>query len=91
MGEKVVSVYYNSPFCCCRACGLDWKAVQLEPCPRCNEGSLHSEAVELLEERDEARTIARQLVALVKRLRGVLNSTRGELRALESMIAPEGR
>lgn len=43
------------------------------------------------QERDQARTIARQLLALVRKLRGDLDSTRGELRALESMIDPQNR
>lgn len=80
-----LSVYFAKGYNSCRACGLNWQAVRLEPCPRCNEGSLHSEAVKLLDERDEARAIARQLAALVKKLRGALDSTRGELRALEAM------
>jgi hypothetical protein len=85
---SLVTVYFHNPLCSCRACGLEWRATSLEPCPRCNEGSLHAEAVNLLEERDDARTIARHLLALVRKLRGDLDSTRGELRVLESMIAP---
>jgi hypothetical protein len=83
------TVYYHRPFCSCRSCGLEWWAARLEPCPRCNEGSLHAEAVALLEERDDARTIARQLMALVRKLRGELDGTRGELRAMELMMASE--
>ena len=105
VGKEVVAVYYNSPFCCCRACGLDWKAVQLEDCPRCARdqynnrikeleqgiedlydelrevrGSLKANRlVDLIHERDEARTIARQLVALVRKLRGDLDGTKGQL------------
>ena len=37
-------VYYRDGFCCCRKCGLEWRAVSLQECPRC--------------ERDEARALA---------------------------------
>ena len=58
----------------------------LEPCPRCNEGSLHFEAIVLLEERDEARTIARQLIMLVRKLRGELDGTKGQLERTLKLI-----
>lgn len=81
-----LTVYFAEGHNSCRACGLTWHAVQLEPCPRCNEGSLHAQAVDLLEERDEARTIARQLLALVKKLRGDLDGTKGQLKRAEKRL-----
>lgn len=91
MGEQSIgaTVYFSDHLCSCRACGLNWSAMRLEPCPRCNEGRLHAEAIGLLEERDDARAIARRLLALVRKLRGQLDGTRGELRAAESMIEME--
>ncbi len=46
-------VYLKQGSCSCRACGLEWKSHQLQPCPRCNETSLHSEAVKLQERVDQ--------------------------------------
>lgn len=91
-----VTVYLIDGSCSCRACGLDWKAVQLETCPRCVRDeairrikeleagieSMYVEHSDRERERDEARTIARQLVALVRKLRGDLDGTKGQLRVL---------
>ncbi len=86
-------VYFQAGGCSCRACGLEWRSHVLQPCPRCNEASLHSEAVKLQESMDtmekklaKAMALGRVLLAMVIKIGGIFGVTPGDSDVLDQYI-----